>query len=356
MKKILITTTESLFGWEIETYIKPVFASVVIGANAFADISASLTDIFGGRSNTYEKRLQLLKDNALSILTVKALELGANCILGLRVDVDEISGKGTQMFMITACGTAVIAINAKTYSDTKHLDRVDKDLIKDKADIIRLQKKFQSHDVPITLEELKTVVESKDGNFKNFIIAKLRGVGSSKLQEEYIVKFTDLYKQYFSEIEQTDAVPVLYEALLNDTDEKFLKTIVSIISDNDLLDFDYVYKLLDGNLQKRKIALSISLVDKPGYSIDDIARFEKLIGQLKTSFEKVATISTKKGFLSSTEKEVWNCICGNSNSMDSSTCSYCFKDQYGFTQDELKPERVIKILCDKIDALKQVLI
>jgi uncharacterized protein YbjQ (UPF0145 family) len=46
MKKILITTTESLHGWEIDTYLKPVFASVVIGANAFSDISASLTDVY----------------------------------------------------------------------------------------------------------------------------------------------------------------------------------------------------------------------------------------------------------------------------------------------------------------------
>ncbi|RKY61170.1 MAG: hypothetical protein DRP96_03935 [Candidatus Neomarinimicrobiota bacterium] len=33
--------------------------------------------------------------------------LGANCIVGFRIDHDEISDKGKSMFMVTATGTAV---------------------------------------------------------------------------------------------------------------------------------------------------------------------------------------------------------------------------------------------------------
>jgi uncharacterized protein YbjQ (UPF0145 family) len=142
MRKILITTTDSLYGWEIETYIKPVFASVVIGANAFADIGAAFTDFFGGRSGNYEKRLQLIKDNAIAILTSKATELGANCILALKIDMDEISGKGTQMFMITACGTAVVARNSKNQTEHNQSIQIDKEHVKEKANIIRLAQKF----------------------------------------------------------------------------------------------------------------------------------------------------------------------------------------------------------------------
>lgn len=159
MKKILITTTDSLYGWEIEAYLKPVFASVVIGGNVFADIGASFTDFFGGRSSGYEKRLQLIKDNAIAILNSKASELGANCILGLKVDVDEVSGKNTQMFMITAVGMAVIAKNAKSQTDSKHLKEIDKDQVKEKANLIRLAKKFQNVETEITADELKVIVE-----------------------------------------------------------------------------------------------------------------------------------------------------------------------------------------------------
>lgn len=35
--------------------------------------------------------------------------MGANCVVGLHIDIDEISGKGSQMFMITAYCTAVRA-------------------------------------------------------------------------------------------------------------------------------------------------------------------------------------------------------------------------------------------------------
>ena len=44
-------------------------------------------------------------------LTVQLIELGANVVLSMKVDLDEISGKSKSMFMITATGTAVIAKN-----------------------------------------------------------------------------------------------------------------------------------------------------------------------------------------------------------------------------------------------------
>jgi len=98
MRKILITTTETLSGWEIDSYIKPIFASAVIGAGLFADFSASISDVFGGRSGRYEKKLQVIKEEAIASLTYKATELGANCILGLKIDVDEVSGKHAAIY------------------------------------------------------------------------------------------------------------------------------------------------------------------------------------------------------------------------------------------------------------------
>ena len=50
--------------------------------------------------------MEELYDEALDEISEKAQLLGANAVLGLRIDMDNISGKGMSMFMITATGTA----------------------------------------------------------------------------------------------------------------------------------------------------------------------------------------------------------------------------------------------------------
>jgi uncharacterized protein YbjQ (UPF0145 family) len=107
-KEILVTTTESLEGYEILDYIKPITAHVVASTNLFSDFFASFTDVFGGRSATYQKQLISIKNEAIEKLKYQAQQLGGNCILGLKIDMDEISGKSKSMFMITAIGTVAV--------------------------------------------------------------------------------------------------------------------------------------------------------------------------------------------------------------------------------------------------------
>jgi len=352
MKKILITTTDSLYGWEIEAYLKPIFASVVLGTNAFADFSASFSDFFGGRSSSYEKRLQLIKDNAIATLTNKASELGANCILGLKIDVDQISGKNMQMFMITAGGTAVIAKNTKHQAEVTQLKDINKDLVKEKAHIIRLAKKYKNLTTTVDTEELRTIAESQSIEFKDYILAKLKAMATAVVDNEHF----KLYKEYFGRLEPKDAIAALYPVLLTETAEGFIKTIVTIIREYDLLDYSGVYKLLEGSLSQKKIALNVLLAYKPSYGSDDLLAINEVIEHLiKDSFPNLSTTTIKKGFLSSTEKEAWTCQCGSTNAVETKYCGRCYNDQQGFHSDELKPSQVAEVLNDRLTALKSFL-
>ena len=107
-KDVLVVTTSTLEGVKIKQYLKPVSAHIVAGTNMFSDFFASFSDVFGGRSQTYQKQLTSLYAEAIERIKYAAYEVGANCIVGLSVDMDEISGKGKSMFMLTAVGTAVI--------------------------------------------------------------------------------------------------------------------------------------------------------------------------------------------------------------------------------------------------------
>lgn len=106
---MIITSTNEIKDYKIERYLGLVNVNVVVGVNFFSDFFASITDVFGGYSTEYQSKLDKIYTDALNSLEIKAKALQANAILGVHFDFDEISGKGKQMFMVTAYGTAVKA-------------------------------------------------------------------------------------------------------------------------------------------------------------------------------------------------------------------------------------------------------
>ncbi len=85
-----------------------ITATIVAGASIFSDLFAGVRDVVGGNSATYMSKLDDIKLQALGQLRKQADELACNAIIGVSIDVDEISGGGKSMLMVTASGTAVI--------------------------------------------------------------------------------------------------------------------------------------------------------------------------------------------------------------------------------------------------------
>lgn len=104
---MIITSTNDIKGYKITRYHGLINMNVVIGVNFFSDFFASFTDVFGGYSSEYQAKLDKIYGDAINCLEKKAQSLGASAIIGVHFDFDEISGKGKQMFMVTAYGTAV---------------------------------------------------------------------------------------------------------------------------------------------------------------------------------------------------------------------------------------------------------
>jgi uncharacterized protein YbjQ (UPF0145 family) len=113
-QNILVSTTPRLQGWEIEQYHGTVSAHVVAGTNIFSDIAASWRDVFGGQSKSYKKQLEQINEAVVDELREEASQRGANALIGLQIDHDQISGQNKEMFMVTASATAVRAqMNSK---------------------------------------------------------------------------------------------------------------------------------------------------------------------------------------------------------------------------------------------------
>jgi uncharacterized protein YbjQ (UPF0145 family) len=101
--KLLISTTPGIHGWRIVHYSGIVAGEAIIGANIFRDVFATVRDIVGGRSGTYERALAEAREIASDEARQRALQLKCNAIVSADIDYEVING----MLMVALSGTAV---------------------------------------------------------------------------------------------------------------------------------------------------------------------------------------------------------------------------------------------------------
>ncbi|GEB30967.1 MULTISPECIES: YbjQ family protein [Brevibacillus] len=101
---MIVTTTNTVQGREIEAYLDIVSGEVIMGANVVRDFLAGITDIIGGRSGSYESKLAEGREMALKEMKDKARALGANAVVGVDLDFETLR---EGMMMVIATGTAV---------------------------------------------------------------------------------------------------------------------------------------------------------------------------------------------------------------------------------------------------------
>jgi uncharacterized protein YbjQ (UPF0145 family) len=105
---LIVTTTDSIQGATIDSYLGIVTAEVVYGTNALRDFFAGMRDFFGGRTASYEKVFEKGHLDAIRELEERARRLGANAIVGIEIDTNTINvDAGGALLLITARGTAV---------------------------------------------------------------------------------------------------------------------------------------------------------------------------------------------------------------------------------------------------------
>lgn len=105
---MIITTIQDVPGMEIVEYRGLVTGEVVAGINVVKDIGAGLRNLFGGRIKGYEDEIIQARAEVLKELEARAAEMGANAVIGVRIDFDPIGGDGNNMLLVTVTGTAVV--------------------------------------------------------------------------------------------------------------------------------------------------------------------------------------------------------------------------------------------------------
>jgi uncharacterized protein YbjQ (UPF0145 family) len=103
---MILTTTPTIEGRTIVEYKGVVFGEVIAGVDFLRDIAASIRNIVGGRSGSYEEELINAREQAMDEMRQRAQSMGADAVVGIDIDY-EVLGSNNGMLMVTASGTAV---------------------------------------------------------------------------------------------------------------------------------------------------------------------------------------------------------------------------------------------------------
>lgn len=348
-KDVLVITTSSS-NLKIKKHIKPVTAHIVTGTNLFSDISASIADVFGGRSNSYQKQLASLYNEAIEQIKIATYEIGGNCVIGFNIDMDEISGKGKSMFMLTAIGTAVIV-------DYEESQDKNTDFLKEKFENV-------SNDYINTLRIRKEIIKKAETNNLELSAINWDIIIPNQIYEilPYVLKkysstysYEDLSKQFIKYFEclETEIIKTsLYSYIKQSKNNDFSNKLADIINDLKLYDFEKCIDLIEtDNFNCKKIGLRILTFNKSYYNKKDLDNYKYSVDFIKSNFPERGIRSIKKQMLSK-EREIWTCECTRSNEIDE-ICNDCTRDIFGFKLNELKPIQAVKLLEEKIILIKE---
>ncbi|MGO8145344.1 YbjQ family protein [Rhizobium leguminosarum] len=107
---IILTTSIDVPGRQIESVISIVAVEVALTLHVFKDIASAFRDMFGGRSKTSQAALKEARLAALDQLKREAKEVGADAVIAVDLDYNELSTIGSGgggILLVVANGTAV---------------------------------------------------------------------------------------------------------------------------------------------------------------------------------------------------------------------------------------------------------
>ncbi len=109
METNLVTTTNEFTGLKVTRYLGVVRGITVRSRSVIGQFGASVQQLFGGNISLYTELCEHARQEAFQLMMQHATEIGANAILGMRYDANEVSDGVTE---VISYGTAVVVERA----------------------------------------------------------------------------------------------------------------------------------------------------------------------------------------------------------------------------------------------------
>lgn len=105
MDHSLVTTAFEIDGYKVVRNLGIVRGITVRSRSIFGNIGAILQTIVGGNITLYTELCERARKEAYEIMIQHAEQMGANAVIGMRYDANEVSGGVTE---VLAYGTACV--------------------------------------------------------------------------------------------------------------------------------------------------------------------------------------------------------------------------------------------------------
>jgi len=101
----MVTTTFNLEGFQVIKHLGVVRGITVRSRSIVGSFGASVQQVFGGNISIYTELCEQARQEAFELMIRHAQAMGANAIIGMRYDANEISDGVAE---VLAYGTAVV--------------------------------------------------------------------------------------------------------------------------------------------------------------------------------------------------------------------------------------------------------
>ncbi len=101
---MLVATTNDLPGYRIVAHVGLVRGLTVRSRSVVGNLAGAVQSVFGGRLSVFAKLAEQARQEAYDLLVAHAHQLGANAVVAMRYDANEITDGITE---VLAYGTAV---------------------------------------------------------------------------------------------------------------------------------------------------------------------------------------------------------------------------------------------------------
>jgi uncharacterized protein YbjQ (UPF0145 family) len=102
---MIVATTNDVSGYKVVSYLGVVRGITVRSRSIVGNVGAALQSLIGGNITLYSSLCEQARSDAYELMVTHARDLGANAVLGMRYDANEIAAGITE---VLAYGTAVV--------------------------------------------------------------------------------------------------------------------------------------------------------------------------------------------------------------------------------------------------------
>lgn len=338
----IVSTTGNIENGVIQQYIEVICSNIVVGTNIFSDFAASLSDFFGGKSGAYRRKLEYIYNEAYKELKSKAIRIGANAIIGFKVDFDEISGKDKSMFMVSVSGTACKIEYQPNY---KNKSNIKTDTIS-QADLdCEIKKRFIQKQLQNQAQFKEDWIQFLIENPQKEIIRELVYL-YIRNKSELCINAAEMIEKILVTYPKSLMVPLLYD-LYDKIDKK--DVLIPLIYKCNLFDAASILKICHKDIHEGIKFLSIK---SDYYNLDELDLMNQICDIYNNLPDTGKIEKVKSGVFTKKEEDKFICEHGHKNPVNKRFCESCSVDIKGIHSDEAQ---IIEEFKEKVEILNELL-